>query len=409
MIDILIHLQIVLLIPLGFFLVYLAVLTLFALVAKKNKMLGGEHQKTFAVVIPAHNEEHGITKTLQSAFELEYPKNKFTIIVVADNCTDHTASVAKAAGAKVYERVDNNLRGKGYALRWIFDKIIPENIYDAVVVVDADSVMSRNFLTVMNYYLNVGAVSLQSTDIVETGPASWSAAMIRISFLLYNFVRPLGRSVIGLPVGLRGNGMCLAIDTIKDVPWNAYSLAEDVDYGLHLLLNGRPTYFAPEAVVYATMPQQTANAQSQRARWEGGRVSLIRKYSLSLLKTAWKRRSYKFFDTLVDLITPSLVNMIAIVGVMVVLNITIAFAGVGPMYGYFFCWSAAGMCGLFHLMIGLYIARADKSLYTALFNVPRYFLWKIGLYLHIFKGEHQSEWIRTTRETSQSPNNRKLL
>ena len=405
--DIIINLQMVLLIPLGFFLAYLAALTLFALMAKKNKIFGGEYQKNFAVVIPAHNEEHGITKTLQSAFELKYQRNKFTVIVVADNCTDHTASIAKAAGANVYERVDKNLRGKGYALRWIFDKIIPEHIYEAVVVVDADSVLNRNFLTVMNFYLNRGAVSLQSTDIVETGPASWSAAMIRISFLLYNFVRPLGRRVLGLPIGLRGNGMCLAIDTLKDIPWDAYSLAEDVDYGLQLLLHGKPTYFAPEAEVYATMPQQTENAQSQRARWEGGRVSLIRKYSLLLLKAAWKSRSYMYFDTLVDLITPSVVNMIAIVGVMVVLNILILFTGIGSTYGYSIYWSVVGMCGLFHLIIGLYIARADRSLYRALLNVPRYFLWKIGLYLHIFKGKNQNEWIRTTREISQLPNNRK--
>jgi cellulose synthase/poly-beta-1,6-N-acetylglucosamine synthase-like glycosyltransferase len=373
--------------------------------AKKNKGFECENQKNFAVVIPAHDEEHGILKTLQSSLALEYPRNKFTVIVVADNCTDQTASIARSAGAEVYERNDDKLRGKGYALRWIFDKILPENRFDAVVVVDADSVMDKKFLTVMNFYLQRGADSLQSTDIVETGPASWSANMIRISFLLYNFIRPFGRHVLGLPIGLRGNGMCLAVKTLKEVPWNAYSLAEDVDYGLHLLLSGKPTYFAPEAVVYATMPQQVENAQSQRTRWEGGRISLIRKYSIPLLKSAWKRRSYQYFDTLVDLITPSIVNMIAIVGCMVMLNLVFSLAGVEKSHMYVVLWVAAGICGLFHLLIGLFIAKADKALYVALLNVPRYFLWKIGLYLHIFSTKSPDEWIRTTRETAQSPNN----
>ena len=266
MIEVFIRLQLFLLIPVGFFLLYVAVLTILALRAKRNSIFEGGRQRNFAIIIPAHNEELAIKRTLQSAFALEYPRNKFTVIVVADNCTDRTMSIAQSEGAKVYERIDNNLRGKGYALRWIFDKIVLENVYESVVVVDADSTMSRNFLAVMNFYLNRGAVSLQSTDIVETGPASWSVSMIRISFLLYNFVRPLGRRVLGLPVGLRGNGMCLAIDTLKDVPWSAYSLAEDVDYGLQLLLNNKPTYFAPEAIIYATMPQKIENAQSQRAR-----------------------------------------------------------------------------------------------------------------------------------------------
>jgi len=407
--EVIIHLQLLFLIPVGFFLVYLAALTLLALMAKQIKVFKEEYQKKFAIVIPAHNEEHNIAKTVHSALSLEYPQEKFTVIVVADNCTDQTASIAKVAGAKVYERVDNTLRGKGYALRWIFDTIILENRFEAVVVVDADTTMDRNFLTGMNFYLNRGAVSLQSTNIVETGSASWSATMIRISFLLYNFIRPLGRRVLGLPMGLRGNGMCLAIDTLKDVPWNVYSLAEDVEYGIQLLLNNKPTYFAPEAIVYATMPQKTENAQSQRARWEGGRVSLIQKYSIPLLKAAWNHKSYTYFDTLVDLITPSIVNMNAVVMAMVILNAIAALAGVNHAYTYLFWWLTAGLCALFHLFLGLFTAGADKALYVALISVPRYFLWKIGLYFHILKGERQKGWIRTTRETAQSSNSHKTL
>ncbi len=401
--EILFHIQLILLIPVGFFLLYLAVLTILALMSRQHIIPDGEYQKTFAVVIPAHDEEYTITKTLQSAFALKYPQKKFTVIVVADNCTDKTASVAQAMGAKVYERIDSNLRGKGYALRWIFDKLIKESTYEAVVVVDADSTLNPNFLTVMNYYLNRGVVSLQSTDIVEAGPSSWSSAMIRISFLLYNFIRPLGRHVLGLPIGLRGNGMCFAIDTLKDVPWEAYSLAEDVEYGLQLLLSNKPTFFAPEAIVYATMPQETENARSQRARWEGGRISLIHKYSVLLLKAAWKHRSYKYFDTLVDLVTPSIVNMIAIIGFMIVLNILMTFLGIDEMNKYIIWWSVAGLCGLFHLFMGLFIARAEKALFLALLQVPRYILWKIGLYLHIFQGDKQAGWIRTTRETPRAP------
>jgi hypothetical protein len=157
------------------------------------------------------------------------------------------------------------------------------------------------------------------------------------------------------------------------------------------------------------MPQKTENAQSQRARWEGGRVSLIQKYSIPLLKAAWNHKSYAYVDTLVDLITPSIVNMTAIVVVMVVLNALAALTGIYHTSAYFFWWLAAGFCALFHLFLGLFIAKADKALYIALISVPRYLLWKIGLYFHIFKSERQNEWIRTTRETEQSSNSHKTL
>jgi cellulose synthase/poly-beta-1,6-N-acetylglucosamine synthase-like glycosyltransferase len=405
MIDILIHLQATLLVPVGIFLLYLAFLTILSLFTKQRTSFESESLKSFAVIIPAHNEELVLAKTIQSALALDYPRRNYSVIVVADNCTDQTAAIAKAAGAEVHERFDQKLRGKGYALRWIFDKLVQKSSCDAVVVVDADSAMSQNFLKVMNYYLNKGSVSFQSTDIVDTGPASWSASMIRISFLLFNYIRPLGRHVLGLPMGLRGNGMCLSMDTLKAVPWNAFSLAEDVDYGLQLLLKDIPTYFAPEAIAYATMPQQTKNAESQRSRWEGGRFSLIRTYSFPLLKTAWNRKSYMYLDTLIDLITPSIVNMIALMGVMVILNGILSIAGNSKAYIYISLWLFAGFCGVIHLFLGLYIARADKTLYKALFNIPRYLLWKIGLYLHIFKSEKQGEWIRTTREIIEPPNN----
>lgn len=403
MAGIFIHGQLVILIPIGFFLFYLMCLTLLALIAKQRTEFDVPRKCTFAIVIPAHNEEAVIAKTIASVFEIDYEKERYSVIVVADNCTDGTAALAAQAGAIVHERVDTTLRGKGYALRWIFDQLTPQKKYDAVVVIDADSTMSKNFLTVMNYYLYHGALSLQSTDIVERGPSSWSAAMIRISFLLFNYVRPLGRHVIRLPMSLRGNGMCFNIQTLREVPWNAFTLAEDVDYGLQLLLMAKPTYFAPEALVYATMPQQLANAQSQRARWEGGRALLIRKYSGSLLKEFLKKKSYKYFDAFVDLVTPSIVNMVALVGCMFILNCALVFLGFESALPYVIYWFFAGFCGIFHLFLGLYAVKAERDLYWTLLRIPQYFMWKIGVYLHIFKGKNQGEWIRTKRETAQSP------
>jgi 1,2-diacylglycerol 3-beta-glucosyltransferase len=397
--DIIIYfLQLLILLPIGFFLLYLAALTLLSFMAKINVVSDDGEKKMFAVMIPAHNEELTIGRTLQSASALNYPKNRYDVIVVADNCTDGTASISKSLNAKVYERFNNDLRGKGYALRWIFDRIASENNYDAAVIVDADSILDGEFLNVMNSCIKKGAASIQGKDIVEEGPVSWSSAMIKISFLLYNYVRPMGRKVVGLPTGLRGNGMCLSVDTIRSVPWEAYTLAEDVEYGLNLLLKNKSTVFAPDAVVFAKMPMEAKNAQSQRTRWETGRFLLIKKYLPSLMKEAWRKKSYIYIDAVIDLITPSVVNMMFIVAVMIFFNAAVLFVGMAISYSYLLLWLIAGFFGLFHLFAGLYAAKAEKNLYLALLQIPRYIFWKIGLYMRIIRKNRQDEWIRTARE-----------
>ena len=151
-------LQILLLGAAGFFIVYLTALSILALFARERRTISGPRQRRFAVVVPAHNEELSIARTLESLLSIDYPQDSYDVIVVADNCTDATAAIARAAGAKVYERSDITLRGKGYALRWCFDAILNQQpSYDGIVVIDADSVASVNFLSVMNFYLDRGA------------------------------------------------------------------------------------------------------------------------------------------------------------------------------------------------------------------------------------------------------------
>ena len=136
--------------------------------------------------------------------------------------------------------------------------------------------------------------------------------MTRLSFLLYNFVRPLGRAVLGCSAGLKGNGMCFTAELLTEFPWSSFSLNEDVEYGLELLLKGVTVQFAPEAKLFAKMPHNVENARSQRVRWEAGRFPVIWKYSLKLLTAAFSRHSFKLFDAFVELMTPSLVNMLAV-------------------------------------------------------------------------------------------------
>ena len=189
--------EIVLLIIFGFFLLYLAVLSILALTARKRKVTKTSRFRKMAVIVPAHNEEVTIGRTLHSLLAVNYPRDSYDLIVIADNCTDRTADRARASGAIVYERENVALQGKGHALRWCFDLLLSGNLkYEALVVVDADSVVSNNFLEVMNFYLEKGGKAIQCSDVVELQPGSWSSEATRLGFVLYNYVRPLGRQVI---------------------------------------------------------------------------------------------------------------------------------------------------------------------------------------------------------------------
>ncbi len=373
-------------------------LTVLASRARKTNDFSAPSQRRFAVVVPAHDEAGGIGTTVASIRSVVYPSALFDAIVIADNCTDETAHRAMAAGAIVLERNEPGRRGKGQALRWGFDRLIDgDTRYDAVIVVDADSVVSPNYLEVMNWYLEHGARAIQSSDLADPENTSWNAQMTRIGFLLYNYVRPLGRNALGGSSGLRGNGMCFSTSMLREFPWNAYSVTEDLEYGLQLLLKGVSVTFAPEAVVYAVMPADPKNAEGQRARWEGGRFAVIRRYAIPLLGKA-ARGSLACLDAFFDLVVPALVTLIGFVLLGSLLTLVLAWWGVRPAGVYSILWIGAAGMGFTHLIAGLNIASADRSLYLALLQLPRYAFWKLTVYARMPRRWSRNVWTRTTRE-----------
>lgn len=384
---------------LGFLLGYQMLLSFFALRGKKIGTFTSDRCRKFAIVIPAHDEEKVIAKTLYSLSGLVYPKNLYDLIVVADNCTDDTAQIARNLGARVLERRDDRKRGKGYALRWIFNQILEwDKGYDAVIIFDSDSLVSGNYLEVMNYYLDNGSKVIQSSDLVLPQPGVWSSEATRIGFLLYNFVKPMGRKVLGFDMGLRGNGMCLSLDVIRDIPWEAWSLTEDVEYGLILLLNGVSIDFAPEANVWAQMPKNAQNAESQRKRWEIGRYPIIKKYAPKLLLASLRKKALRHFDTFIDLITPPLVNTLLLVLMICVLNLVLW--GMGWIsISFLWIWLTVALMGALHLLVGLYAAGADREAYKSLLYIPLYAFWKVKLYVKASTTKNEQQWIRTTRES----------
>ncbi|MCC5908236.1 MAG: glycosyltransferase family 2 protein [Balneolaceae bacterium] len=378
---------------------YQFILSLLALNAKLQTRFESEYNRKFALVVPAHNEEKIISKTIYSLSGLIYPKSNYDIFVIADNCTDNTANLASSLGVTVLERNNHKKKGKGYALRWAFDQILGhQKAYDAIIVVDADSLISGNYLEVMNYYLDQGSRVIQSSDLVLPEPGNWSIESTRIGFLLHNYVKPLGRKVLNLNMGLRGNGMCFRTDVLTEVPWKAWSLTEDLEYGLILLLNGIKIDFAPEATVYAQMPVEAKNAETQRSRWELGRLQIIRMYTSKFLKEAYKKRSAAFFDVFIDLITPPFVNMMLLVMISLFSVFGLWLFGVVATY-HLYMWLMLALIGIVYFFTGMYVAGADRNLYKSLLHLPVYVVWKIKVYVNAYRKGKEVDWIRTERDS----------
>ncbi len=355
----------------------------------------------FDFVVPAHDEAMGIAQTVRSLCAVDYPRELFRVVVVADNCSDDTAGRARAAGATVLERQSQALRGKGYALAHAFERCLAGGA-DAVVVIDADTVVSKNVLSAYAARLVNGAVAVQAHYGVRNPDASWRTRLMRIALSMFHQVRGLGRERLGVSAGLRGNGMCFRASLLREVPHDAYSLVEDLEYGIRLGRRGFRVAYAWEAEVLGEMVSGEAASRSQRHRWEHGRAQMLAQHGWPLLRDALAQRSRLLFDLAMDVLVPPLSRVVtlAVVGAGASAAL-LALTGHGR--------GASSAYGLARAAIGLYVfagwlhsgtgARGLADLAMA----PAYVAWKVVLALRQPHGEKRTEWVRTTREGETRP------
>lgn len=350
----------------------------------------------FDVLVPSHNEEGGIARTVEDLRAIDWPEDRFRVVVIADNCSDETARRARAAGALVLERHNADLRGKGYALEFAFENRLAEGDADAFVVVDADTVVSKNLLEAFATRLESGAQALQADYAVQNRDASWRTRLMAIALGMFHILRSLARERLGVSVGLRGNGMCFSRQTLERVPHRAFSLVEDLEYGIRLAEAGIRVTYAQEAHVYGEMVSGEKASRSQRLRWEGGRAKMRKLWGWPLLARALKERSLLYFDLAMDVLVPPL----ATVGVLVVgttlLVAALAFFGLAAPILAALCAFAVAALGAYVLR-GWWLSGAGARGLLDLAFAPAYVAWKIVLKLRK-PAQKRDEWVRTARE-----------
>lgn len=262
-------------------------------------------KNTFAVIVAAHNEEQVIGQLVENLHVLNYPRELYDVYVVADNCKDKTANIAKNAGAIVFERFNLEQRGKGYAMEWMFEKLFAQKKqYDAVVVFDADNLVHPNFLLEMNNRLCKGEKVIQGYLDAKNPNDTWIAATFAISFWVVNHIWHLAKYNLGLSSVLGGTGMCISTDILKRFGWGATCLTEDMEFTMKVLLIGIRTTWAHDAIVYDEKPLTFKQSWNQRKRWAQGHFDVAGRYIPKLLIEGIKRRDIRLLDGVLHLVQP---------------------------------------------------------------------------------------------------------
>ena len=309
---------------------YQFIISLCSFVKIKEKPLKEDKQHRFMTIIPAHNEEKVVVNLIESLKKLDYPKDLYDIYVIADNCTDKTAEVAKKAGAIVYERFDEAHKTKGHALQWFLAQKIEEDApYDAFCIFDADNIVDENFLKVMNKKLCQGEEVVQGYKDIKNPSDSWVSAGYAIFYWTMHRFYHLARYNIGLSPLMNGTGFMVKFDVIKPQGWNTKTLTEDIEFSLKRIIEGKKLGWARDAIVYDEQPVGFKQSWTQRSRWTVGHMQCLKEYTKPLAEAVVKNKTVMNFDGLLYMLgtTPMLILTLVLVIVNIVLFATGAMTG----------------------------------------------------------------------------------
>jgi cellulose synthase/poly-beta-1,6-N-acetylglucosamine synthase-like glycosyltransferase len=372
---------------------YLLSVTVAAYLFRKENCTENRFLK-IGVLIPAHNEEEGIRRTIRSVLACDYPSDRLEIHVIADNCDDRTAEAAGSEGADVAERTDANRRGKGQALDWFLKECRARyRDSEVITIIDADVTPDRNYLREISAsFSQPGTQVVQAYNGVSNPEAGWRPGLIDAAFNVFNHLRMAGSCRLSGTCVLKGNGMAFSTGLLERTGWPCHSIVEDMEFSLRLLQEDISVHYNPDAVIRSEMVTSGKNASSQRSRWEGGRFTLVRNMGGPLMKQFAKTGRIRYLVALAELATPPLSLLVMLFMVGTAGSILLPD---GPWMLVAGSWWAILV---FYVVSGQIQRKAPLSTWMVLAAAPLYVLWKIPLYAAMLIRKKSSAWVRTTRE-----------
>lgn len=351
-----------------------------------------------AVLIPAHNEGHGVRATIMQTLSQLGPDDR--VLVVADNCNDDTAAQARLVGAEVVERHDAERRGKGYALDFgvrHLEMLAQHEGHapDVVLVLDADCVLSPGLIPRVAGLAQAHGRPVQASYLMHAPTPGLKARVAEFAMRVKNLARSRGMFRLGLPCQLLGTGMAFPWAVALRAPLASGHLAEDMQLGVRLARDGTPPLFCEDVLVTSVFAASQEGERSQRTRWEHGHLSLLVGEGPKLLWEALRRGRLAQAMLVMDMLVPPLALL---AGLLVVATLAQA------IWALLTGWVAGlvlALLGVAALLVAIVAARhrfaAELIGLGELLKAPVYVLAKLPIYLS-FVVRRQTEWVRTKRD-----------
>ena len=379
--------------------VYQFVFSLFGLIKKKKKK-SFEPNKSFAVLVAAHNEEQVVGALMENLKQMNYPKELYDVFVICDNCTDSTADIVRAHGMNACVRTNPNLRGKGFAIEWMLKELwnMPRQ-YDAVVMFDADNLAHPDFLKEMNNDLCSGARVIQGYIDTKNPEDSWITAAYGISYWYINRLWQLSRHNLNMANFLGGTGMCFETKLLKEIGWGATSLVEDLEFTMRSVMKGVYPKFNYDAKVFDEKPLTFKASARQRLRWMQGHFTVARRYFFPLIWQSIKHRSLVRFDLALYGLNVYIVLFTFLLTAVMWADLAL-FDGpnIANIYSLMPVWLGVGAIGLNVLTFLAAMALEKvtfKKVYLYLILFPVYLLSWYPITFYAFFTQNNKQWSHT--------------
>lgn len=349
-------------------------------------------QPTVTVLLAAHNEEAVIGGTIDSI--LPQLSDRDRLIVIADNCSDLTASIARNFQATVLERKSQQ-KGKGYALDYGLQSI-QEDPSDVIVILDADCRIEENYIESLAHLAMVSGRPVQPINLLyRANQADLKSTISELAFIVKNLVRPKGLARLGFPCMVT-MGTAFPWSVINKVSLASDNLVEDMQFGIDLAIAGEPPLFCADAKVTGVLPTKNRAATTQRTRWEHGHLSTLKSQVPRLIKEAWQQKRLDLIVIASDLSIPPLSFLVLLWGMVAMMGLAVTLVTGGlslPVW----VIMAEGLLLLVSIMLA-WVKFGRKIIpFKSLASVPFYILWKIPIYLQ-FLIKPEKRWIRTERD-----------
>ncbi len=340
-----------------------------------------------AIIVPAHNEELLVARSVASFRAAAGDLAR--VLVVAHNCVDSTAARAEAAGAEVLVYNDPEAKGKGFALRYGFNYALEEGA-DAVMVLDADSIVTPNTVALVLGAFAAGARVVQCRYEMESTTERSSTRLAALAFRGFNVIRPRGREKLGFSCGILGNGFAILRPVLEAIPYDAFSVVEDLEYHLHLVMAGERVRYLDAAVISADFPESKAGESVQRSRWEGGRLLTARTWALPLMGKILSGK-VRLLEPLCDL--TGLPLAFGVFAILMTACVPLAWTR----------WYAAAALAvvLLHVLTAAWAGPDFLKTLQLLVLSPLYILRKLWMIPGVLRGSSaKAAWIRTERDNT---------